>query len=178
MAELDDALALGARETIYRVISKNPGLHFRELQRRTNLATGSLQYHIDYLSKRHLIKSVKQGKFVRYYNMRGEQLGEDETLMNLLRQESLRRIVLFLLTRKSATNLTIASAVELSPSTISWHVNKLTTNNIVAVRKRLRKKYFYLIDPEKAKELIRGHRKSFVDDLVDHFVEIWDSMDA
>lgn len=178
MTELDDALALSAREKIYRTITKNPGLHFREVQRRTGLATGSLQYHLDFLAKRNLVKIVRQGKFVRYYNIRDGKLGDDETLMNLLRQESLRKIALFLLTRKSATNFSIASAVGLSPSTISWHLTKLVSNNIVGVRKRLRKKYFYLLDPVKVKGILRGYQKSFLDGLVDHFVEIWDSMEV
>tara|TARA_Y100000310_G_scaffold345252_1_gene463141 strand:- start:7836 stop:8372 length:537 start_codon:yes stop_codon:yes gene_type:complete len=178
LSELDDALALSARDKIYQEITNNPGLHFRELQRRTDLATGSLQYHIDYLERRHFVRSVKQGKFVRYYSMRGEQFGEDETLMNLLRQESLRKIVLFLLTRKSATNFTIASAVDLSPSTVSWHMKKLSDNGVVEVRKRLRKKYFYLADPERVKNILRSYQKSFLDALVDHFVEIWDSMEV
>ncbi len=177
MVDLDDALVLGARDKIYRAINRNPGLHFRELQRRTDLATGSLQYHLDYLTKRHLVFASKQGKFVRYYSARGEQFGEDETLMNLLRQESLRKIVLFLLTKRSATNPVIADAVGLSPSTISWHINKLVTGNVVGVRKRLRKKYFYLLEPGKAKGLLRAHKVSFLDELVDHFVEIWDSME-
>ena len=176
MNELDEALALGARDKIYQTILKNPGLHFRELQRRTTLATGSLQYHLDYLSRKHLVNSVKQGKFVRYYSVRGEQFGEDQTLMNLLRQESLRTIVLFLFTKKSATNQTIAESVGLSPSTVSWHLSKLVKNNVVGVRKRLRKKYFYLLEPEKTREMLTCYRKSFLDELVDHFVDIWDSM--
>jgi len=178
LADLDKALALSARDKIYRAITKNPGLHFRELQRRTGLATGSLQYHIDYLSRRRLIKSVKQGKFVRYYSASGEQFGENETLMNLLRQESLRKIMLFLLTKRSATNLTISSAIELSPSTISWHLSKLVENNVVGVRKRARKKYFYLLEPEKVMEMLRSYKKSFLDELVNHFVEIWEEMEA
>ena len=177
MAELDDALALGTRDKIYRTITKNPGLHFRELQRRTELATGSLQYHLDYLIKRNLVKTAKQGKFVRYYSARGQQFGEDETLMNLLRQESLRKISLFLLTKRSATNFSIANAVGLSPSTISWHLSKLVSNGIVGTRKRLRKKYFYLINPEKTMALLRVYKKSFLDELVDHFAEIWEEMD-
>jgi len=178
LVDLDDALALGAREKIYRTISKNPGLHFRELQRRTDLATGSLQYHLEYLTKKHFVKIAKQGKFVRYYNTRGEQFGEDETLMNLLRQESLRKIVLFLFTKKSATNPTIAAAIGLSPSTISWHLNKLVSNDVVSVRKRLRKKYFFLTNPEKTRLMLTQHKTSFLDSLVDHFVEIWEEMEA
>ena len=102
--QLSEALALGARNKIYRAISKSPGLHFRELQRRTKIATGSLQYHIDFLLKRNLIKSEKNGKFVRYYSTRGPQLGADQVTMGLLRQPSLRRIILFLLTKKRANN--------------------------------------------------------------------------
>ena len=48
---LDEAVILTPRDKIYSIIVQNPGLHFREIQRRTNIATGALQYHLEYLKK-------------------------------------------------------------------------------------------------------------------------------
>ena len=174
--QLSEALALGARSKIHKNISKSPGLHFRELQRRTKIATGSLQYHLDFLIKRNLIRAEKNGKFVRYYSSRGEQLGEDETKIGLLRQPSLRKITLFLLTKKRANNEKIAAAVGLSPSTISWHMLKLVQGGLVEKRRVGRKTFFYIVDSENIVQLIRSYKKSFLDVLVDNFVEIWDEM--
>ena len=174
--QLSEALALGARNKIYRAISKSPGLHFRELQRRTKIATGSLQYHIDFLLKRHLINAEKNGKFVRYYSTRGPQLGEDKVTMGLLRQQSLRKIILFLLTKKRANNEKIAAAVGLSPSTVSWHMVKLVQGNLVEKRRVGRKTFFYIKDADNISALLSSYKKSFLDEMVDSFVDIWDEM--
>ncbi|MFA4855295.1 MAG: winged helix-turn-helix transcriptional regulator [archaeon] len=174
--QLNEALALGARNKIFRAISKSPGLHFRELQRRTKIATGSLQYHLDFLLKRHIIKAEKNGKFVRYYSTRGEQLGENQETMALLRQPSLRKIVLYLLTKKRANNERIAAAIGLSPSTVSWHMVKLVQGNLVEKRRVGRKTFFYIKDADNISALLSTYKKSFLDEMVDSFVEIWDEM--
>lgn len=174
--QLNEALALGARNKIYKTINKSPGLHFRELQRRTKIATGSLQYHLDFLLKRHLIKSEKRGKFVRYYSTRGVQLGADEQTIGLLRQPSLRKIILFLLTKKRANNEKIAASVGLSPSTVSWHMVKLMQGGLVERRRVGRKTFFYIVDAENISQLLSSYKKSFLDEMVDSFVEIWDEM--
>ena len=98
MDDFEEALALEVRRKIYDEIKASPGLHFRELQRRVNLATGSLQYHLDYLGKKHLVKMVKEKKFTRFYLIR--EGFEQEREMGVLRQESMRKIVLLLLHKK------------------------------------------------------------------------------
>ncbi|MCX6799209.1 MAG: winged helix-turn-helix transcriptional regulator [Candidatus Diapherotrites archaeon] len=174
--QLSEALALDARNKIYRTIKRNPGLHFRELQRRAKIATGSLQYHIGFLQKRYLIRAEKKGKFVRYYSTRGPQLGEDEQIMALLRQESLRKIVLFLLTKKRANNEGLATAVGLSPSTVSWHMRQLLQSQLVEKRRVGRKTFFYISEPERTIALLRAHRRSFLDEMVNGFIAMWDEL--
>lgn len=173
MTELEEVLTVKAREKIYRTIDKNPGLHFREIQRRTDLAVGSLQYHLDYLQKQHLIRAEKQGKFIRYYSIRGKQLGEDKEIMSLLRQDSIRKIILFLLQNKRANNLRISNAVGLSPSTTSGYLTKLVEQGVADKRQRGRKSFFYLRESERIAGLLVEYRKSFLDDMVDSFVDIW-----
>ncbi|MDO8625738.1 MAG: winged helix-turn-helix transcriptional regulator, partial [Candidatus Diapherotrites archaeon] len=65
----DTTLELGTRNRLYAIIEESPGLHFRELQRRSGIAVGSLQYHLDFLQKRSFVQTVREGKFVRYYAM-------------------------------------------------------------------------------------------------------------
>lgn len=171
MDELEDALALDVRKKIYNALKRSPGLHFRELQRRTKLATGSLQYHLDYLQKRHLLKQEKDLKFTRFYLVRDSFEGQKE--MNVLRQESLRKIVLLLLEKKRANNNQISRWIEVSPSTASWHLSKLVEKGIIDKSKKGRKTVYTLIDPQKAAEILVKYRRSFLDDMVDNFVEVW-----
>src|SRR3989344_8482830 len=115
MDNLEEALKLEVRNRIYTTIQQNPGIHFREIQRRMGIATGALQYHLDYLQKKHLVRSERDAKFLRYYLIREEF--KETQLMGILRQESMRKIIVFLMQRRFANNLTIAKAVGLSPST-------------------------------------------------------------
>ncbi len=177
MFEPDDALYLEARNKIYKLVEKNPGLHFREIQRRSNLATGSLQYHLDFLQKRHLIKSLQDGKFVRYYSVRKRVKEEDEKVISLLRQDSVRKIILFLLTNKRANNAAISRSIKLSPSTCTFHLKKLTKADVIEKRQRGRKAFFYVKNPSQTAQLLVGYRKSFLDEMVDSFVELWEGFE-
>lgn len=173
MKEEGNALDLDIRNRIYRVIEKSPGLHFREIQRRTNTAVGSLQYHLEFLGKRHLIRAEREGKFVRYHAVRGKEEEADRKTLGLLRQQSVRRIVLFMLTNKRASNASISRAIGLSPSTTSWHIDKLVSAGLVEKKRRGRKSFFYLTNPNNVAGLLVSYRKSFLDELVDGFAEIW-----
>ncbi|HLC93123.1 MAG TPA: winged helix-turn-helix transcriptional regulator [archaeon] len=171
---LESALQLDIRKKIYNTIKRNPGLHFRELQRRVGIATGALQYHLDFLVKRHLLKTEKETKFMRYYLVR--QDFEDTELMSLLRQESMRKIIVFLTQKRFATNTTISSGVALSPSTTSWHLDKLSESGIVEKAKRGRRTYFKVADKDRVATLLVDYRRSFLDEMVDNFVEVWEEI--
>ncbi len=174
MDELEEALKLDVRKKIYGTIKRNPGLHFRELQRRVEIATGALQYHLDFLQKKHLVKTERETKFLRYYLVRQDFVETD--LMGLLRQESIRRIAVFLMQRRFANNTTIAHEVGLSPSTTSWHLEKLAENNVIEKQRKGRKTYYKIVDKEKVAELLVKYRRSFLDDVVNNFVEVWEEI--
>jgi predicted transcriptional regulator len=172
------ALALDVRKRIYETIESSPGLHFREVQRRTSLAVGSLQYHLDYLQKHHIVRTQIEGKFVRYYTVRGPQMGEEgqnefgQKTMAFLRHASTRKIILFLLTQKRANNEAIAEEIKLSPSTTSWHLDKLVEAGILVRQREGRKTFFTLTNPESAKKILVDFKQSFFDQAVDNFVEL------
>ncbi|PJA17940.1 MAG: transcriptional regulator [Candidatus Diapherotrites archaeon CG_4_10_14_0_2_um_filter_31_5] len=168
----DQALNLDSRRKLYDLIEENPGLHFRELERRTGLAVGSLQYHLEFLQKKHLIKTFRQGKFLRYYSVK-ESVVKEKAVMSFLRKESARKIILFLLEKKKANNLRISKAVSLSPSTTSWHLDQLVKEEVLGKEKRGRESLFFVVKPSEVASLLIEHKGSFVDDLVDSFVEVW-----
>lgn len=175
----ENALKLDVRKRIYDVINESPGLHFREVQRRTNLAVGSLQYHLDYLQKHHILKTQAEGKFVRYYTVRGPQVNEPHDVnqqgqktMAFLRHESTRKIILFLLKETKANNERIAGELQLSPSTISWHLDKLVENGIITRERQGRKTFFAIVNPAQAKQLLVTYKQSFLDVAVDNFVSL------
>lgn len=172
MEDLEEALVLDTRRKIYKTIEASPGLHFREIQRRTGMAIGSLQYHIEQLENKNLIRAEKETKFIRYYAVR-QNITVDKKLISLLRQDSVRKIIIFLLENKAVNNQKLSKAIGLSPSTTSWHMEKLLYAGVVEKRKRGRKTFFKISNPDELAVILVGYRKSFLDVLVDNFAEVW-----
>jgi predicted transcriptional regulator len=168
---IEEAVAVSPRDKIYSTIVKNPGLHFREVQRRTGYATGALQYHIDYLKKKNFIKEEKEGKFSRYYSIEEKT---DTKLMALLRQDQVRTLVLFLLNKRRATVKVIAESTSMSISTATFHLKKLLDAGVVVEEKQKDLVFYSIPEKEPLMELLIIHKKSFLDKLVDNFVSIWE----
>lgn len=173
LIDREKALSLETRRKLFEEIRRFPGIHFRELRRRTGLAIGSLQYHLDVLCKTRLVRAEKRGKFIRYFPLIGEPSREERDALSLLREENVRKIALYLADRKRATNKQLARFSGLSPSTVSFHMSKLVSAGLVDKQRRGKKTYFTLTNPELVKDVIITYRKSFFDKLVDSFVETW-----
>lgn len=169
---IEEAVALTPRDRIYSTIVQSPGLHFREIQRRTNIATGALQYHVDYLKKKSFIREEKEGKFSRFYAMNSEV--KDSRLMNLLRQDSVRKIVLFLMNKRRASLQSISKDVELGLSTTSFHLQKLVSGGVVNERSVNGKIFFSVKDKASVLLMLLEYRESFLDSLVDNFIDTWE----
>ena len=172
MKGLEEVMTLTPRDKILSTIAQNPGLHFREIQRRVGIATGALQYHLDYLKKKNFIREEKQGKFSHFYALQAENV--DSSLMNLLRQESVRKIVIFLMNRRIATLPSISKTIGLSLSTTSFHMQKLLLSKVVTQKNVRGKIYFSLTNKERVLAILVQYKESFLDSLVDSFIDTWE----
>ncbi len=172
MKGIEEAVVLTPRDKIYSNIVQSPGLHFREIQRRTGIATGALQYHLDYLKKKSFIREEKEGKFSRFYASNSGV--KDSKLMNLLRQDSVRKIVLFLMNKRRASLHSISDGVSLGLSTTSFHLQKLVTSSVVLEKQQKGKVFFSIKDKESILLMLLDYRESFLDSLVDNFIDTWE----
>lgn len=164
---------IDARRRIYECIVSSPGLHFREIQRRLALATGSLDYHLHFLEKNGMIRKEKTGKFVRYYAYTKTWEQEEKDVLALLRQHNIRHILIFLIEKKKANAQQISQNVGISPSTLSWYLKQLTDKGIIVQTKRGRFRFYRVTDPSKIVKYIIMHKSSFLDDIVERFIAAW-----
>ena len=166
-------LELTSRKQIYHTVKKHAGCHFREMERISKLPTGSVKYHLDYLTKHGLINQVKEGNNLRYFPR--DFNSENTKLMGLLRRESIRKILLFILIHSNCNHEQIVDYAKLSPSTVSWHLRKLEESKIIGfVRKGRNTYYNILISKEEIINLLITYQESFLDSLVDRVIEMWD----
>ncbi|MFH1751420.1 MAG: winged helix-turn-helix transcriptional regulator [archaeon] len=169
---LDNALELEVRQKIYSAIEEFPGLHFRELLRKTNLAVGSLQYHLEFLEKKHLIRVLKDKRFKRYYIVRDSNLEDESLVISFLRQEKPKQIILLLYSMPGLNQAQIASDISLGLSTTSVYLSRLVQSGIIKTKSSGRKKLFYLENPEKIKSVLVERKQSFLTGLVDNFAKV------
>ncbi|MEM3396521.1 MAG: winged helix-turn-helix transcriptional regulator [Thermoplasmata archaeon] len=161
---------LEVRRSIFSLIAKIPGIHFRELQRKLGLEVGTLDYHLNRMEKEGLIYGVKERYYKRYYTK--EVDARDFELMAVLRQEKPRRIVLHLLLKPGSTHAEIGRELNLPLSTTTFYLDLLRKKGVVNAVEGERTRYF-VSEKERTVNAIIRYRHSFLDKLVDRFLEVW-----
>ena len=101
---------------------------------------------------------------------------QDKQTISLLRQATPRNIVLFLLLHPRALHKEVCQEIKKSPSTISFHIKKLTEAEVVDAISIGRGTVYEVINPEKTVDLLITYKKTFLDKAVDQFIDTWSSL--
>lgn len=163
-----DPLEVDTRRAIYEALQASPGAHFSKLQRELDLATGTLQYHLRVLEDRDLVEVKKDGRYTRYFPS-FEVDRRDKDALGLLRQETPRRVVLDLLEHGTSQLTEISDRLDLAPSTVSFHMDKLREADVARRPERGR---YELVDEERLVDLLTTYQESFADRAVDRIVSL------
>ena len=168
---MHEGLELETRRAVYDCIHQFPGIHLREIQRKLDMPMGLLEYHLIYLEKNRFVGIQKEGHYKRYYPARSGV--KDKVLLALLRQDIPRKILVRLLERDVACHSDILEYFHISPSTLSFHLNKLVKARVLNREKKGRIRYYSIREKEKVIETLITYRESFIDEVVDRFAEMW-----
>jgi predicted transcriptional regulator len=160
------------KKKIYTYIAKNPGLHFRELHRELKIGRGNLAHHLKQLEKINLIVIEKEKGFKRIYPLHLTE--KERNLIGLLRQRNFKNIIIILLKKKEITHKELCIILDLSPSTTSWYLSNLLHKKLINIQVRGRNKYFSIISKKDILKVLISYNKSFIDILVDEFIDEWD----
>ena len=167
---MSDPLELDSRRRIYNFIRKNPGAYMREIQRALGMGTGVLQYQLDYLVKKGLLSVYVDGKRKRYYCSESVS-APDKNILAMLRQKVPRRILMLCIGENGATTKQIMEFTGSSKSNVNFHLSKLIRMGIIEENEENGEKIYYVREPERIAELIITYKESYLDDLVDRFVD-------
>ncbi len=159
------------RREIYESIEKNPGIHFRQLQRTLEMPLFSLEYHLSYMVRKKIIIREKAGRFRRFYVKQLEV--EDKKILSALRQKRMREIVLIILSNKKARYQVLLNALRIPPSTLSPYLKYLVNRNILTRHKVGRENIYTVQDEDRVAKVLISYKSSFVDKLVDKALSTW-----
>lgn len=164
-----DVLDIETRRAIYQELQETPGAHFSDLQRRLEMATGTLQYHLRVLEERGLLEVRRGDRYTRYYPS-FEVDRRDKQLLGLLRQSSTRRVLLDLLEHGESRLTDVSDRLDLAPSTVSFHLDKLREAEVVERPERGR---YALVAKDPVVDLLVAYQASFADRAVDRVVSLF-----
>ena len=169
-----EVLRLGTRQRIFGVVSKNPGLSARDIQRLAGLGWGETSYHLERLEDAGVLRRERGGR--RDYYFPATMTWEDRRLLQALRSPAQRALLLLLSERPGLTLAELREVAGFSLSTTSFHLRQLLDRAAVEMYREGNARRYRVVRPERVAELVRGYRTSFEDRLVDRFVETWSGL--
>jgi len=155
------------RKKIYRLIKKNPGLHFREIHRRLKIPSSSLEHHLNYMIRNKVVYDRKDGGYVRYFC---EPLSKEyQKIISALRHKKLREIVTILIEKEDVKYQELKDFLNLSSSTLSYYLKYLVDNKIIT-RKKIGYENIYLLCDQKTKKVLITYEPSFFSKLAENVI--------
>ena len=121
------------QDKIVKYVNEIPGIRYRELLRMTGLSNGVLSYHLRLLDNSGRIRINRvNNRVTRYFSY--DVSTHESYVIGLLRQETTRKIILYILEKGACGFHDIMIHTKKVPSTISWHLTRLKAANIVKVQ--------------------------------------------
>jgi predicted transcriptional regulator len=135
-----EAVLSGVRKDLYSYIEKHPGEHQAHLTKEFGISSSSARYHLSVLEGMDHIVSHKNGKYKRFYiNKNGYSKYTNgngyKHIMSALKNVTARKIVKFLLIHPQANQKSVSNALNIHPSTVNWHAERLRDAEVLSKRK-------------------------------------------
>jgi len=202
MISRDNILKLETRQKIYNIILKNPGIHFSEISRKSNIPKTTLLYHLNSLEKIGLIKEVNKEGYKRLY-VSNVLSSQEKKILALLRQKIPCRIFLHMIFSYACSRVELSKELELKPDTIQYYLNKMLDMDIIEKapmeedmvypfsdpnraiiieRKPVGREFFYRLKTETGSliltyKIMIAHKDSLADkELIQEFIEYYNNL--
>ncbi|AUG46806.1 ArsR family transcriptional regulator [Haloarcula taiwanensis] len=159
------------RARIYQHIKSNPGVHFRELTRALDLATGQVQYHLARLDRVH---SESVNGRTHYYTTSFDPW--ERHAIAFFQRETARDILVALMECETARPEEVADHLDIARSTLEHHLSSLTEHDIVEKRRSEGRVTLALCRPDSTVELLAAVDPTASDRLSDRFTRLLDRL--
>ena len=169
---MTDKPGLETRKRVYDLVVLNPGVHLREVERLTGLPLGVVRYHLDRLQREELIFAQEDRYFKRFFP-KGRIPNVPIQYFAVLRQSSLRSIVLHLMNNPGSNHAAMMGALGLPASTLSTYLSYLMGRDVIRREKSGKENLYFVKDEESIVKVLLVYRPSFLDKLVDNALTLY-----
>lgn len=161
------------RDSIINLIVRNPGIHFREIQRRSGLAVGQLEYHLSQLEDDEKISIREDGNLKRYFYLDSGSYSERQMLFYL--RSNIGRDILQKLSRTEYIPLhallKVRKPIREKRKKIMEEMEK---DGVIEIFKNLGIVQVRVSDRTKVIEIARKYRESILESLSGNFISLID----
>ncbi len=158
-------------DTILQTIQHNPGIHVRGLIEETGMENGVITHYLSRLEKKGMIKTKKYTRYKRHYPL---DVNEDEfDIIRNLRKPTKKKILFNIIVHGNTNFGEIASKIDKSPSTISWNLSELVSNNVIEKYKKDEKIFYKIKNIELLKRTFQKEFSKLLDEKDEHSEDIF-----
>ncbi len=162
------------RLELVSIISKNPGIQFRQIMRATGMKNGSLSHHLSKLEKSGSVQVHRGLRQTRFYPL---HVTKDESkIIKALRRQTPREIITLLIINEDLEFNEVVKKVNKAPSTISLYLSQLVDDGVVKVEFLEKKKTYKINDKMLVDKLIEQYRPGILERPSDTFADIINSL--
>ncbi|PSP72097.1 ArsR family transcriptional regulator [Halobacteriales archaeon QS_3_64_16] len=163
------------RTRLAKHVSATPGVHFNRLVEQSGLAPGQVQYHLRRLRADKKVRQERLYGKTHYYPP--EYDDRERRTLALLRRETAREILCYLLEHETARPMAIADHLDIARSTLEWQLDRLVEQGLVEKRYDERNRVrLSLADSREIARLLRDVAPSLADRMADRFVRLTDRL--
>lgn len=163
------------RDRIREYIATNPGQHFNGLARALDLAPGQVQYHLKKLRSQDRV--VEERLYGRTHYYTPEYDAWERGAIALLRRETARDIVIYLLDEGPSEPSAVTDALDIARSTFEWHLDHLTAQDLAEKRRDAHNRVTVVVsEPDRTISLLDEITPSLSDQMLDRFTRLVDNL--
>ncbi len=169
---MKESLDLEIRRKIYSIITSDPGVNLSSIAESLDISVPLADYHLYYLEQQELITVSKTEGYKRYY-VKGELGVEDSKILSLLQQETLLKIVLYLLANPQSKPKEIRESIHMSPALLTYYLKKLIHAEIITVLPSEEKNKYIVLKEKQVVALLIRYKNNM---LLQRFRDTWISI--
>ena len=151
------------RYSILRLIIQIPGIRYNDIARITNFNNGVISHFFCVLKKNYVIKLVRcsNGNIARYFS--SSISNEDCLIIGYLKNETARKIVLFLHYNRESNFKKIRLDINKASSTTSWNLKRLIDDDIIVKSIAKNHQYYFIKNPSLVTKILQNSTNLLLD---------------
>lgn len=163
------------RTRIAAYVDSHPGVHFNELRRELDLATGQAQYHLHRLLGDGTLRRANLYGRTHYYPPSCSPW--ERGTIALARRETARDVLVYLIEHGPSRPDDVAEGIDVARSTLEWHLAHLVEQDVVRKERDARNRVtLVLARPEETLRVLRTVAPSLAGAMVDRFIRLTDTL--